>query len=1051
MVLARWNKWRGKAGVVRHTDDALTGNAHDSPDVQTFKSYYAGSLRGLDVQDRDLLRTKRGMGLAMAVNVPAFRCVRVIGQTIGGFPYQMVDIETDKVVCRSNEPKARHPMLRAFQTQYKRSGQPFFSLWSQALSVAGECYLEPLYNPIVKQYTGVEWLNPLAVEVNAPMQRIEGYFYSGQDGPVTLTPQQVVYDRTFNILDDVRGLSPIEVAIDQINVDRDTKRAMIAWFRNNALPPVIYSLKEGARVSAAQWDDFIKQLENQHKGVTHFYTALATALNIEVTTVDMPDVDKNIDLLKHMELLVYVAFGVPPAVAGDTSNTPYKDAPETYEAFWNQALGPQVGQIEMAVNTLLLPYYDSSGHYRFEFDTSEYDEKMKDQQQRVAVNSQLYRDSSITVQTYRERVGVSGEETATAWNDLPDMVYLPALNAPIPLQELPNYWQWQKSQTALELYNKGGITLNDMLEMTGRPKVEHGDVYSVSANTITVPADQIGMIQPKQTFAPEGNGNGQAALPQNGSVDIAEPETEPPEDIKALAQGEMLVWQKVIKNKNKSAEEFECRYIRADIEAFIKSKLSSTIPYKGLFIEARAMLEVKAIQATRLDFENTVEDLIAQARQGTISRRKFTPALRGEIGRYMRLAYRDGLIDGGVADGEPNDQEQESLEALVREKQALAKALSAQIYAKGLSDAQAQAKPAQWYKGTAGIAYSAALISAGENSNYEFTGDDGAENCIDCRTLKGQVHRLNIWDKHGLNLTAGAYPGQPTECGGHNCKHLLGKSSKRAYGRITLSTWKSHTHKAEFDESEHPRDEGGQFTSGGGGSEGAAQEEDTEGADQAPPQAKKPPEEKPKQEVHGKDPSVDTSQYNSPDPKALDAEWSTRYTDLKNGGDMDKMGVEASSYYSEDGYETMNRMLRTGDTGDPDRPAFLEQPNIGAMDHLINKYPLDRDIKTYRGDNGGGLPNGGDLTDKEFLALDGTSFHDAGYTSTSVTESGAFKRTQYHYEILAPKGTRGAYLAPISGNPEENEFVLGRGNDFDIVDAYIDEQGQRRIIAQVRA
>jgi len=698
--------------------------------MSALKSYYYGSLRGLDSQSRDIMRTKRGMGLAMAVNIPAFRCVRVLGNTIGGLVYRMIDIETEEAVCQSTDPRPEHPMIRAMQNQYRRTGQAFFSLWSQSLSVAGECFLEPLPNPMFNIYSGVEWLNPLAVEVNAPMGKIESFFYSGEQGQKTLYPSQIVYDRTLNLLDDARGLSPLEVAISTVNIDRDTQRALIAWFRNNALPPVIFSPKEGQMISPLQWDDIRKQLDSQHKGVDNFFRTLVSPVPLNVATVDMPDVDKNVELMKHMEQQVYVAFGVPPAVAGDTSSTPYKEERETKRDFFTLSLGPQARQIERAVNSLLLPYYDDTGRYRFEFDTSEFEaERIEEQQKTVDLNSKLYHDSSITVQTYRSRIGLEDDGASESWDALPEMVYLPAINAPIPLAELPSYWQWQKASTALELYNKGGITLNDMLEMTGKPKVEHGDVYSVSANTVNVPADQMGVLQPKQTFLPgQENGGGSEQVTTGGASET--PEAIPFDasqrlSVKALALDELAAWQKVIKNKTRKASDFVCRYLRADIETFVKDKLASDTPYSGLFAEARAMLEVKAIQATRLDFEGVVEDMVQAARAETISRAKFTADLRSEIGRFMRLAYRDGLIDGGVSDGEPDADEEEQLKALIQEKTALAKSLSEQVFVRGLSDAEALSKPEMWYKGTAGIAYSAALVSAGENSNYEFAGDDG--------------------------------------------------------------------------------------------------------------------------------------------------------------------------------------------------------------------------------------------------------------------------------------------------------------------------------------
>lgn len=61
------------------------------------------------------------------------------------------------------------------------------------------------------------------------------------------------------------------------------------------------------------------------------------------------------------------------------------------------------------------------------------------------------------------------------------------------------------------------------------------------------------------------------------------------------------------------------------------------------------------------------------------------------------------------------------------------------------------------------------LLRGQKNKMLEMYGEDGAENCRDCRRLKGKRYSARKWLRVGIP----GVPGNSYECGGYNCQHRL--------------------------------------------------------------------------------------------------------------------------------------------------------------------------------------------------------------------------------------------------------------------------------------
>lgn len=186
----------------------------------------------------------------------------------------------------------------------------------------------------------------------------------------------------------------------------------------------------------------------------------------------------------------------------------------------------------------------------------------------------------------------------------------------------------------------------------------------------------------------------------------------------------------------------------------------------------------KALQATRLDFEDAFADALKAAREGDMNRRRFGTVVRGLLQRYGRMAYEDGLRDGGVADATLDDDDRARLALLLADQSRYVSNFGAVLFQQGISSGVADMKPAMWFNKSIQPFYDAGLFSADRNGNYEWVYGD-TEHCDTCLRLNGQVHRLRDW--HGRELMPKS---SRLDCKGFNCQCSLIRTNERARGRF---------------------------------------------------------------------------------------------------------------------------------------------------------------------------------------------------------------------------------------------------------------------------
>lgn len=108
---------------------------------------------------------------------------------------------------------------------------------------------------------------------------------------------------------------------------------------------------------------------------------------------------------------------------------------------------------------------------------------------------------------------------------------------------------------------------------------------------------------------------------------------------------------------------------------------------------------------------------------------------------------------------------------------------------------------------------------------------------------------------------------------------------------------------------------------------------------------------------------------------------------------------------------------------------------IKLVENAINRFELKENIKVYRTCEA-------DVLDE--LKNKGGVFKDKGFTSTSIFNKQVASGT-VDIEINVPAGFgRGAWVQPLSGSPDENEFLLQRGGIYK-VEEIIEENNRTKV------
>jgi hypothetical protein len=474
--------------------------------------------------------------------------------------------------------------------------------------------------------------------------------------------------------------------------------------------------------------------------------------------------------------------------------------------------------------------------------------------------------------------------------------------------------------------------------------------------------------------------------------------------------------------------------ITLSTQSTVESAESQTTPQDAETVDDTE----KALRDTRQSFEDVFVRIVNQTNLSDVGSRALVgQILRQQLQSHGEDVWLDGQRSGGNETAVIDKDAERSIAVWRAQQSPFVSKFTKELFSKEFTSKEIISRARMWVNKSLNPLYYKSLDAAAGNSHWMWVVNPVKEHCETCVKMNGQIHKMKDYIKSGV------LPQSPKlECGGYQCGCSLTPSDLPSRGTFTRGRGGlrgairnifqaarglfkkeyvavTKKKKPKFVESQHPRDESGQFGSGGGADSGGSDDEGGEKRDY--------------QNV-GRD-------------REFDKKWENDMDNIKKepGPPPGERVIKNTTGYTDENYRKINGTLRGTSS---DLPDLETMESIQDLDNLTNRRMLDRDIVSFRSDDGAGLPNGGDLTDAQFKKLKGSTFQDNGFTSTATsTELGdQFGAVKYEYRI--PKGSRGAYLNSVSKYPNESEFLLGRRTASNIVDARI-ENGKRTLVLEV--
>ena len=234
---------------------------------------------------------------------------------------------------------------------------------------------------------------------------IKGFVYVGAGSAlVPYLPEDVVWMRYFNPLDEYAGLSPIAPLRQSADMGMDALRANRKLLQNDSTPGLIIEM-EGFPTDA-EVSDFYARWESRFQGVEKTRRPALLSPGMKASNLGFSPRDMEyIESLRWSLEDVTRVFGVPKVMIGDLENTTFSNFSTARRLFWEDTVSSQLAFYQEALRQQLLPHFGDDS-LTVEFDLSGV-EALKESEENKAKRRSIYVKAGImTVDEVRREMNL---------------------------------------------------------------------------------------------------------------------------------------------------------------------------------------------------------------------------------------------------------------------------------------------------------------------------------------------------------------------------------------------------------------------------------------------------------------------------------------------------------------------------------------------------------------------------------------------------------------------------------------------------------------------
>ena len=228
---------------------------------------------------------------------------------------------------------------------------------------------------------------------------VRGFVYRGAVEQVAYTPDEVVWLRYFNPLEEMAGLSPLAPARLSADMGHEGLHFNRHLLRNSARPDFL--LLTNQEMNDAELEDFYARWEQRYQGPGNAHRPAVASAVRDVKTLGLSH--RDIDFIQGLRWSleeVSRTYGVPKLLLGDFERATYANVQASERMFWRNTVVPEVKFLEEQLNRALLPKLGYP-QLTVEFDLSVIEALQEDENSRVQRETALLDRGVLTINEVR--------------------------------------------------------------------------------------------------------------------------------------------------------------------------------------------------------------------------------------------------------------------------------------------------------------------------------------------------------------------------------------------------------------------------------------------------------------------------------------------------------------------------------------------------------------------------------------------------------------------------------------------------------------------------